>query len=246
MYKLNMVSKYYNEVCALRDVTCRIPVDSLVVIMGPSGAGKSTLLRLLSFIELPDCGTVELDLDSGCFSSEKEQRPWPVVTCVFQKQFLWPHLTLRENILLPLKFRVKYDYNNRINQVIELFDMKEFIDRYPNEVSGGQAQRAALGRALVLDPKIILIDEAHMSLDLEQQSVLNDYLIKLRSNGVGLIIVSHSFEFAYRFADNIIVIEEGRIVEEVINSNRITPISRYLKNAVILTNLSRNPNPAQS
>lgn len=240
MYTLREVSKCYSGVTALRPTTCTIPTKGLVVVMGPSGSGKSTLLRLLSFVELPDNGTVALDLDNASFASNDDRRPWPRVTCVFQKQFLWPHLTLRENISLPLRARGHVSHEAELERVIELFGMSEYIDRYPNEVSGGQAQRVALARALVLAPEVILIDEAHTGLDLEQQSILNKHLLTLRSNGVGLIVVSHSLEFASRFADNVIVIEDGAIVEVATREGIMNSASQYLKRAMELTKASQS------
>src|ERR1051326_1422528 len=227
MFILDNVEKYYGNVCVLKDISCEIPTDGLVVLMGPSGSGKSTLLRLLSLLETPDRGNVRLKLNGQEFESQKMIRPWPQVTCVFQKQFLWPHLTLHENIALPLLTARVPHANNKVKAVIDLFDMSSFVDRYPNEVSGGQAQRAALARALVLDPKLILIDEPHSGLDLAQQKILNDYLIKLRQSGVALIIVTHSLEFALRYADRVVVVEDGTIKD--IGDKRIfhTPQSSY-------------------
>ena len=89
---------------------------------------------------------------------------WPKITVVFQQHFLWPHLTLKENILLPIKNELNID--DRLDEVVELFDMKEFIQRYPNQVSLGQRQRAALARAIVLRPDYLLLDEITSSLDI--------------------------------------------------------------------------------
>ncbi len=235
MYTLEHVMKSYGANTVLKDVNCRIPLDGLVTIMGPSGAGKSTLLRLLSFLEAPDFGYLLLQLDAHHFDSRKGDKPWPKVTLVFQRQFLWPHLTLRDNIALPLKTAGLPNICSRIEAVTNLFDMSSFIDRYPNEVSAGQAQRGALARAFALEPQVILLDEAHFGLDLEQQKTLNDHLIALRDSGVALVVVTHSLDFARKFADRIVVVENGSIVEvggQVILKN---PASAYLQRAVGLS-----------
>jgi ABC-type polar amino acid transport system ATPase subunit len=234
MYTLEKAARHYSGITAIRDATCTIPTNGLAVVMGPSGSGKSTLLRLLSFVEQPDEGSVSLSLDGHTYTSDGMARPWPQVTCVFQKLFLWPHLTLIENIRLPLRVSRAADVEERVSDVVELFDMSDFIGRYPNEVSGGQAQRAALARALVLRPKVILIDEAHTGLDLEQQRILNERLHALRSRGVGLVIVSHSLSFAYQYADTVIVLEEGAVVESLSRSVMTHPRSGYLRRAVDL------------
>jgi sulfate transport system ATP-binding protein len=232
MYELNSVSKHYGETSVLTNLSCSIPLDGLVVVMGPSGSGKSTLLRLLSFLEVPDTGDVRLNIDDKTFRSRDPQRPWPLITCVFQKQFLWPHLTLRENIALPLRASRMPECEQHVNSVIDLFAMSSFVERYPNEVSGGQAQRAALARALVLRPRLILIDEAHVGLDLEQQQVLNEYLLKLRDTGVSIIVVTHSLDFARAYADRIVVIENGNVAENGGKELLQSPTSRYLSRAL--------------
>jgi len=235
MYMLHEVEKRYGKSTVLQHITCTIPSNELVVMMGPSGAGKSTLLRLLSFIEVPDHGSVCLKLNGDLFDSAKNARPWPRITCVFQKQFLWPHLTLLDNLLLPLRAAKQRDVKERVTKAIELFDMSDFINRYPNEVSGGQAQRVALARALVLDPELILIDEPHGGLDLEQQSVLNDHLLRLRSSGVGLIIATHSLEFTRQYADTVVTVENGTVAAVTIKEAFLHPSTEYLKRATGMT-----------
>jgi ABC-type polar amino acid transport system ATPase subunit len=231
MYTLQEVEKRYGNCTVLQNVTCTIPTNELVVMIGPSGAGKSTLVRLLSFTEIPDHGSVHLQLNETFFTSTTAHRPWPRVTCVFQKQFLWPHLTLLENLYLPVRVANPSDADARVDKAIELFGMADFVNRYPNEVSGGQAQRVALARALVLDPELILIDEPHGGLDLEQQSILNEHLLQLRSLGVGLIIVTHSLHFLRLYADTIVMIEKGSVAAVMSKEVFLDPNSDYLKRA---------------
>ena len=114
--------------------------------------------------------------------------------------------------------------------------MSNFIDRYPNEVSGGQAQRAALARAFALKPSLMLIDEAHGGLDLEQQHILNSQFLSLKHTGVGLIVVTHSLEFAKKYSDYVVVLEKGILVEIGPSSIIKNPNSRFLKMAT--TNLN--------
>lgn len=232
MYTLNNIFKIYGQTIALNGISSLIPTNKFVVVLGPSGCGKSTLLRQLCFIEKPEKGDVQLDLKGSIFSSREQKRPWPRVTCVFQKQFLWPHLTLRENIELPMRRAEINNITHEISKVIDLFSMSAFIERYPNEVSGGQAQRAALARAFALRPELMLIDEAHGGLDLEQQHILNSHFILLKHSGVGLIVVTHSLEFAQKYADYVLILEDGKISESGPRTIFNNPISKFLKLAI--------------
>ena len=210
MYSLRNLEKKYGFNVVLDSVSAEIPASGISVIMGPSGAGKSTLLRQLAFVEVPDRGSIQLSLHSRLFAWPLRERPWPLVTCVFQGLFLFPHLTLRGNIELPLRSRLGPERRSEIvGGLVELFSMREFVDRFPNEVSGGQAQRAALARALALQPSLLLIDEPHTGLDLRQQSVLNRHLLALRDSGVGLIVTSHALQFATLLADRIVTVQGG-------------------------------------
>ena len=232
MFILEGLSKQYGTHIVLRDVNARLPTTGIVAVMGASGAGKSTLLRLLAFIERPDAGKLSLSIDGTTYQSDDNPKPWPAVTCVFQRQFLWPHLTVRENILLPLRLNRPDRLDAKLRMVTDLFDMSSYIDRYPNEVSVGQAQRGALARAFVLEPQMILMDEAHSALDLAQQCFLNGYMEKLRDAGVAIIVVTHSLDFARRHADQIIVIEDQTLAEIGPVEILINPRSRYLRAAL--------------
>lgn len=245
MFVLTEVSKRYGDVSVLLNVSCKIPTDGLTVVMGPSGSGKSTLLRLLSFLEYPNSGSISLSIDGSTFDSASPTPPWPKLTCVFQKQFLWPHLTLRRNIALPLRATEAENWKEKLDFVIEKFGMQTFIDRFPNEVSGGQAQRVALARAFALEPRIILIDEPHSGLDLEQQDVLNDHLCTLSQSGVSVVVVSHSLEFAREYGDYIAVVEQGQITEVGERDILAAPKSPYLRHAVRLESSANGRRPAE-
>jgi ABC-type polar amino acid transport system ATPase subunit len=117
-----------------------------------------------------------------------------MVTVVFQQHFLWPHLTLRDNIGLPVKGRP--GAARVVKEMLQLFQMETFADRFPNQVSLGQRQRAALARAFALEPRYILLDEITSALDVEQTATVMRYLLLLRSRGVGILIVTHLLGFA--------------------------------------------------
>lgn len=233
MYRVTSLNVTYGDHPVLHDISCDIPINSIATLLGPSGSGKSTLLRQLAMIETPSSGTVELTIDGQKFPGVANS-PWPTITCVFQKQFLWPHLSVYENIALPLRLLGRKDRVERIESLISQFDMSDFVKRYPNQISGGQAQRAALARAIALRPKLLLIDEPHTGLDIEQISILNNSFSALRNNGIGIIIVTHSMLFVKRYSGFIVVLENGKLSEAGDCSILNSPKSHFLKRAVEL------------
>ena len=161
MLRGQVINKRFGLKAVLIDVNIVVKAGEATVLMGPSGGGKTTLLRCLSLLESPDSGSVDLDGAHFEFPNGKNVIPYPSVTIVFQQLFLWPHLTNRQNITISMPA----NDDAYLRHLIELFDMKDFIDNYPNQSSLGQKQRVALTRALVLKPKYILLDEATSALD---------------------------------------------------------------------------------
>jgi ABC-type polar amino acid transport system ATPase subunit len=129
---------------------------------------------------------------------------------VFQQLFLWPHLTLRENILLPVRGRVGAE--ERLEELMALFDMHHFIDRYPNETSGGQRQRAALARAVVLESQYVLLDEITSALDVEQTAKVLQCLEAMKQRGIGILLITHLLNFAKRAADHVVFLDGGEVI----------------------------------
>ncbi len=216
----------------LDGVSLSLHPGKITAIVGPSGGGKSTLLRLLALVEKPDSGTVTVDGTPYAFpGAEKTPPPWPRLTVVFQQFFLWPHLTLRENIALPLHTAGKSE--EEIAEIIapltKTFGMEPFLDRHPNAVSGGQRQRAALARALALRPRCLLLDEITSALDLEQSRILFDHLLALREQGLALGLVTHSLGFARAQADTVHFLDQGRIAESGGKEILATPQTERLK-----------------
>ena len=219
----------------LHGVNITVEPGTITALIGPSGGGKTTLLRALSLLDAPDSGTVCVDdsvntfpIAHGC----KVAPPWPRLTVVFQQLFLWPHLTLRENILLPVQNRRQKGDQDYLHELTELFGMQEFIGRFPNEVSLGQRQRAALARALVLDPAYILLDEITSSLDVEQVGAILAHLQTLRDRGIGILIITHLLGFARRASDRLIFLDDGVVLEaggrEILDAPRHERVQRFL------------------
>ena len=212
------IRKSFDGKAVLHGVDIEVRPGRISVLIGPSGSGKTTLIRALALLDLPSEGQVAFDEHTYQFplqSGQTVEPPWPDLTVVFQQHFLWPHLTLRKNILLPLSQRS--ETHRSVDELIEIFNMDEFIDRYPNEVSIGQRQRTALARAFALEPKYILLDEITSALDVEQTGVVMRHLLTLRDRGIGVLVVTHLLAFAQQLVarnegDQVYFLDDGRIL----------------------------------
>lgn len=211
------LTKIYNGREVLHGINIKIEPGKITSLIGPSGSGKTTLLKVLSMLDLPQSGSVTIDDKNYIFPSRTKKfiPPWPEVSVVFQQLFIWPHLTLRQNVELPLKVRgILNENKHHLEELYEMFSMKEFIDRFPNQASLGQRQRVALVRALALKPKYLLLDEITSSLDVEQSEIILSHLTTIKKQGVGIIMVAHDIDFALSNADMVCFLENGRIVKQ--------------------------------
>jgi polar amino acid transport system ATP-binding protein len=232
------VQKSFGRTEVLHGVSIAVQPGRITVLIGPSGSGKTTLVKALSLLDVPSAGTIRVDDTTYRFPQPRRAAiapPWPRLTVVFQQLFLWPHLTLRQNIILPV--RNDQGYETQLEELVTLFGMRNFIDRYPNEVSLGERQRAAIARALMLNPAYILLDEITSALDVEQTSIILGHLTVLRSRGIGILIVTHLIEFARRLlerseGDQIAFLDHGRILEqggkEVLDAPQHERLRRFL------------------
>jgi len=217
MLRAEKISKSFIGNHVLRDVSVWLKPGTITTLIGPSGTGKTTLLRALAMTDLPEAGEIIVDDQKYVFPLAPEQKlspsPWPRVTAVFQQLFLWPHLSLRENILLPARNFPHADMDAELNELIDVLEMKAFIDRFPNEASLGQRQRVALARALMLQPRYVLMDEVTSALDIEQVANILEFLPRLRERGIGILLITHALNFARRAADTVLFMDHGQIVE---------------------------------
>jgi ABC-type polar amino acid transport system ATPase subunit len=219
----------------LKNVSLSLERGEIVSVIGPSGAGKTALLRAISLIDYPNAGSLQIDGVSWQFpiaKSESIKFPYPNVTVVFQQLFIWPHLTIRQNLTLPLKGNID---EKHFDTITELFQMKSFLDRYPNEVSLGQRQRAALARALLLKPRYLLLDEVTSALDVEQSYFILSHLKQISEKGVGIVFVSHALHLARKISDKIIFIDDGKIVEQGANEIIVNPKTDRLKKFITIS-----------
>lgn len=203
---------------ALRGLSIDIYPGEFVIVFGPSGSGKSTLLNIVSGLEEPTSGKVTIDSQdiSSLDDNEKARFHREKIGMVFQAYNLIPSLTVKQNITLPLVFsRVEKDERDRrAKELLKDFGLDTLLDRLPTEISGGQAQRVGIMRALVNKPPIIIADEPTGNLDSEAAKKVMDLLTDLNENYQNtLIIVTHDSSL-FNYADRIIFVLDGKVVKE--------------------------------
>ncbi len=224
MINVEKITKVIDGAKVLDNISLQIKPAEILVIMGPSGSGKSTLLRNITLVDVPDEGCFTIGERKYHFPASvgmgvDEERGltgiYPDVTLVFQQFFLWPHLTVEENIKLPIKPEgLSADYRRKLAEMYKLFCIESILHKYPNEISVGQKQKVSLVRALILNPKYIFLDEITSALDIESTLAVLSYLKKIRDEGVAVVFVTHALHIAQKIADKVIFIEHGKIVEE--------------------------------
>jgi molybdate transport system ATP-binding protein len=190
-------------------------VESVIALVGPSGSGKTLTLHCLAGLVRPDRGRIELqdhvvfDSEGGTDMPTRARR----LGYVFQGYALFPHLTVRQNVAFGLKDRPRSE-RARAESVIAQLGLGGLEDKYPRELSGGQQQRVALGRALAVDPELLLLDEPLSALDVPLRRQLRDELGQtIREWGKATVLVTHDLAEAYQLADRIVVYEGGRILQ---------------------------------
>ncbi len=229
----NVSKGYEKQENVLIDISLELDSVNCIGIIGESGCGKSTLLRQLSGIENPDDGEICINELSPIKDKIKFQKQ---IGVVFQKHNLFPHLTLKKNITLILEKiqkMSKFDANERADEVLEELHIQNICDKKPDEVSGGQAQRASIARALSTNPSLIFLDEPTAALD----PVLTHEVLKsvttLRNKGKDFIFVTHEISFLKDFADYIIFLKDGKICEhgsiDILSSPVTDELSEFLK-----------------
>ena len=206
------ISKRFENFHALNQINLEIKNGSLVALLGPSGSGKSTLLRILAGLENPDTGRIWLNgQDTTQLPLQKRE-----IGFVFQNYALFPHMTVAENIAFGLEIRNIHilQKKQRVQELLQLMQLDQFIDRYPSELSGGQKQRVALARALAVEPKVLLLDEPFAALDAKIRKQLRQWLRNLHQHiSVTTVFVTHDHIEAFELAHEIVVLENGNIVQ---------------------------------
>lgn len=212
----NLTKKFIqgsNEIYAVNNVSMQIEKGEMVAITGQSGSGKTTLLNLIGGIETPTSGSVFFDginiceLDNGELSKLRRTK----IGYVFQDFNLIPILTVEENIQMPWLLNSQKVDKERLREIEHFLDLEERAHHLPSELSGGQRQRAAIARALINRPDIILADEPTGNLDRQIADEIMEYFIRLNKENITVILVTHEERYA-EMCSRKIVISDGRII----------------------------------
>jgi sulfate transport system ATP-binding protein len=204
------ITKQFGDFLAVDNVSLKVESDSLVALLGPSGSGKSTLLRIMAGLEAPDRGQVWIENEDATFRSVQERQ----IGFVFQHYALFKHLTVRNNIAFGLNIRKasKSLVKQKVDELLDLIQLRGLGDRYPSQLSGGQRQRVALARSLAAQPKTLLLDEPFGALDAKVRKELRAWLRELHSQvHVTTIFVTHDQEEAMEVADKIVIMNHGKV-----------------------------------
>ncbi|MBL8588160.1 MAG: ABC transporter ATP-binding protein [Methylobacteriaceae bacterium] len=203
----------YGRTKVLHDVSLTIPAGRFVALIGSSGCGKTTLLRAISGFVTPQRGRILVD-ERDVTAEPPERRG---MAMVFQSYALWPHMSAAQNVGYGLKLRGmgRAERARKVDEILELLRLQGFGERKVTDLSGGQRQRVALGRALAIDPPILLLDEPLSNLDAKIRLAMRHELKSLhRRLGLTAVHVTHDQEEAMVMADEIVVLDQGRIVQQ--------------------------------
>ncbi len=210
------------------DVSLKIMPGQVTCLLGPSGCGKSTTLRMIAGVEMQDSGTIHVDGKLICdtvFRVPPERRE---IGLMFQDFALFPHLSVGDNVGFGLKSGTKADKRARVEELLDRVALRQFIDGYPHQLSGGEQQRVALARALAPRPRIMLMDEPFSGLDNRLRDGIRDETLSLlKDEDTAVLLVTHEPEEAMRMADEIALMRNGKIVQQGAPYNVYTrPIDR--------------------
>jgi sulfate transport system ATP-binding protein len=204
------ITKQFGDFLAVDRVSLTVESGSLVALLGPSGSGKSTLLRIMAGLEKSDHGQIWIENEDATFRSVQERQ----IGFVFQHYALFKHLTVRDNIAFGLNIRKasKSLVKQKVDELLDLIQLKGLGDRYPSQLSGGQRQRVALARSLAAQPKTLLLDEPFGALDAKVRKELRTWLRQLHERvNVTTIFVTHDQEEAMEVADHVVIMNNGKV-----------------------------------
>ena len=215
--ELKNVNKWFDKFQALKDVNLEVNQQEKIVICGPSGSGKSTLIRCINRLEEHQEGQIIVDGKEISENTKDIEKIRAEVGMVFQQFNLFPHLSILDNCTLApiwVKKMPKKQAEEVAMKNLERVQIADQAKKFPGQLSGGQQQRCALARALCMEPKIMLFDEPTSALDPEMIKEVLDAMVDLAKAGMTMIVVTHEMGFAKEVADNMIFMDEGRIVEK--------------------------------
>jgi ABC-type Fe3+/spermidine/putrescine transport system ATPase subunit len=208
------IVKSYDATAILKQVSFSVEEGEFIALLGPSGSGKTTLLNIIAGLQQPDSGQL-LSYGKNITEQGAGERQFGMV---FQSYALFKHMSVAQNIafglkVLPRSKRPKADaIARRVSELLQMIEMSDFADRYPAQLSGGQSQRAAMARALAIDPKLLLLDEPFSALDAKvRRSLRNSVKTLQRELKIATILVTHDQSEAWALADKVAIMNNGLI-----------------------------------
>lgn len=226
MVDVRDVHKFFGDLHVLRGVSFEVPRGSVTTILGPSGSGKSTILRCINVLETIQAGSIRVDgqlmgyREAGGKLHELTEKQVAAqrsrIGIVFQRFNLFPHMTALENIMeapVQVKGVPKEAAKERAEELLTQVGLADRAGHYPAELSGGQQQRVAIARALAMDPDLMLFDEPTSALDPELVGEVLAVMKSLAAAGMTMVVVTHELGFAREVSDQVILMDEGQIVE---------------------------------
>ncbi|WP_295686444.1 amino acid ABC transporter ATP-binding protein [uncultured Leptotrichia sp.] len=219
MVEVKNLKKQYGDNVILKNINLYIDKGEVVSLIGPSGSGKSTILRCIADLESITSGEILIEgnnLTDKNVDKKIKKEMLLKTGMVFQTFNLFPHMSVRNNIVRTLKLVKNMNTEKAesiVKEMLSLVGLSDKINNYPNELSGGQKQRVAIARALALKPDIMLFDEPTSALDPELVKEVLDIIRKLKSQKITMLIVSHEMNFVREISDRVIIMEKGEILE---------------------------------
>lgn len=220
MITLTNLHKSFGDLHVLRGIDLQVETGKVVVVIGPSGSGKTTLLRCLNVLEVPTEGTVKIGETSLNFSEKLLKKNIihlrSQTGMVFQSYNLFPHLTALQNVMegpVTVKRIAKSEAEKKAKALLGKVGLGDKVDYYPFQLSGGQQQRVGIARALALEPKVMLFDEPTSALDPEVVGEVLKVMRDLANEGMTMVVVTHEMRFAKEVADEVIFMDNGKIIE---------------------------------
>lgn len=213
----NISKTFSNHTVALENINVTFYEGDVTVIIGSSGSGKSTLLRMLNLLETPTTGTIYFENNALTQKGSNLNMLRERIGMVFQNFHLFPHLSVLDNLILAptlLEKKCKEDAVEHAKSLLEQVGLLDKINSFPNQLSGGQKQRIAIARALAMNPDVMLFDEPTSALDPEMIGEVLRVMRQLAKQGMTMIVVTHEMGFAKEFADRVLVMDKGNIIED--------------------------------
>ena len=208
--------KAFGDNVVLRDIDLDVHKGEVVVVLGPSGSGKSTMLRCINRLEHPTSGSIIVEGVDVCAKGVDLNKVRTHLGMVFQQFNLFPHLSVKKNVMLAQQKVLKRSKEEAEKIAVEELTkvgLAERIDFMPSQLSGGQQQRVAIARSLAMQPKAMLFDEPTSALDPEMINEVLEVMVRLAQQGMTMIVITHEMNFARRVADRVVFMADGQIVE---------------------------------